>query len=90
MYSKTLVSNPLLTVVASESAGVLSLTQTSSISVGGGEAAGVVTLDSSNTIKMSVKQLVDLAAELGEKAVPALAPEIAIADSAVDAELGKL
>jgi len=68
-------------------AGVATVKVSLAAAAGGGEFAGVLKGSASIEVDVSEKELVDALAALAEKAVPALAPEIAAADAMVDANL---
>ena len=89
-FTKVLASNEFGSVSVSESGGVASLTANASAKLGGGEAADVVSFTTSNGIQISAKQLIDLGLELAASKYPSVAPEIALVQAGIDAELAKV
>lgn len=88
-YSKQYPIGQVGALSVSESAGVVNLNVSVSATLGGGQAAGIASASLSGGVSMSVKQLIDLGADLAAAKFPSLAAVFKEAQALIDAELAQ-
>lgn len=90
MFQKVIPLGEAGSLTIAESGGVAKLSASIGASLGGGAVAGVLKGSATLELDVGAQQLVDLGLDLAAAKFPSVAPLIAAAKSAIDAQLAKI